>query len=491
MSFQTAARFIAAALILPLAMVSAAPAYALRPAEQVESNAGVEELGLALRSGNSAVRPAAAGTEEAPLAGARGLLERAASTGIDPDNRGVSNEEYLSRVRSALSAAEKVVGEAPDRERIQPLRPALRSVRQALGDVPKGRFPAFDSRSTLYKQAASRRARQRAHDTLKTLQKNVIELWKQWQQLFPRPVRARALPNPSRNGSGSSGFVSTTAGAEESGEQEAALREALAPYGSLYVSISLDKEANFEPKWIAVVTNRRDAWGGSAVVKLERRRGLLGSFREYRLTIEDVSAERPSWRTGDSFDPADRQRAWNIRDDTGVIPVLRTAFQDIWVRQLLNRLDQVSALQSEPAAGAEEGVTLVVFNPAAGAALFRFSMKPYVVAQTPTDAGYLVRLGVAPERIIGLLWGGLEEDEYLQVNSGITNFVSGDPTSAGWQSEVYNRMRWSLEEGRKLLPILDADDLGTALEGLGLEPTRIAALLQAKGDAERTLAQMK
>ncbi len=146
--------------------------------------------------------------------------------------------------------------------------------------------------------------------------------------------------------------------------------------------------------------------------------------------------------------------------------------------------------------GAEEARTeqsqvLVSFDPAAGIALSRFDMKPYVIAQTPTDARHLIQLGVAPDHLIGLLWAGLEEGDYLQASPKIANFISGDPADLDWKPQVFGLIQQHLGSTMKITPIFTADSLSPALRGLGVAEPLIQQIFQASAEAAATLEQMK
>ena len=155
---------------------------------------------------------------------------------------------------------------------------------------------------------------------------------------------------------------------------------------------------------------------------------------------------------------------------------------------------EIFGLPSENYVGAgaeEQAADLVSFDAAASVAMFKFGIKPYVIAQTPTDAAQLIQLGVEPDRLIGLLWAGLGEDDYLKVNAGIAAFISGDPSTADWKPAVFGMIQQWIGPDRQVTPIFDGTNLMPALQGLGVAEPVMQQVFQAMADAERTLAEMK
>ena len=144
--------------------------------------------------------------------------------------------------------------------------------------------------------------------------------------------------------------------------------------------------------------------------------------------------------------------------------------------------------------GLEEGrladAVLLSFDPAAGLPLLRAGIRAFVVVPTLTDARHQIKLGVEPEQLVGVLWAGLEERDYLSVNSRIRNFVTADLAVSGWQQEVV-RFASSQLGAQHIVPIYGADSLATGLEELGVPGAKVARILQLRSDAEAALEQMK
>lgn len=135
-------------------------------------------------------------------------------------------------------------------------------------------------------------------------------------------------------------------------------------------------------------------------------------------------------------------------------------------------------------------VVVVSFDPAAGLPLLRSGIRAFVVVPTLTDARHQIELGVEPEQLIGVLWAGLEEQDYLSVNSRIRNFVTADLAVSGWQQEVV-RFALSQLDAQHIVPIYGADSLGAGLEELGVPGATVTRILQLRSDAEAALEQMK
>lgn len=139
----------------------------------------------------------------------------------------------------------------------------------------------------------------------------------------------------------------------------------------------------------------------------------------------------------------------------------------------------------------EAGVVILSFDIAAHPALQQAGLETLTVAVTPTDAQHSIALGIPAEKLIGILWAGLEEKDYLAVDSGIRHLITTDPLAAGWRRDVASVISGRLGPGYRVITVYDADSLMAGLEELGMPGVTIAQALQAHEEAEHTLEQMK
>ncbi len=134
------------------------------------------------------------------------------------------------------------------------------------------------------------------------------------------------------------------------------------------------------------------------------------------------------------------------------------------------------------------GVTVLSFNLAVSVALSGLEeIHRVAVAETPTDFAHLKGAGIPPSKALGLLWGGLEEADYLRVDPRIGGLLGVDPTMAGWQGELI-RLMANQAGASRVIPVFDAETLAAGLEDLGMPGARILSVLNRYAEAEAALS---
>ncbi|MBI3312582.1 MAG: cupin domain-containing protein [Candidatus Omnitrophica bacterium] len=147
-----------------------------------------------------------------------------------------------------------------------------------------------------------------------------------------------------------------------------------------------------------------------------------------------------------------------------------------------------AAAMARAASGVEETAPMVLdFTGAAGWVLGQQRGIAFaVVAQTVTDAQRFKALGIPDAVQVGLLWGGLEEADYLSVVPGIRQFISADPTTLDWQGQVQRVV--SARAGRPAVVVMNEQSFLKALPLLGLPASGVEELTRAYRQAEETLS---
>ena len=112
-----------------------------------------------------------------------------------------------------------------------------------------------------------------------------------------------------------------------------------------------------------------------------------------------------------------------------------------------------------------------------------------MIAQTPTDFVHFLQAGLDPWFVTGLLWGGLEEEDYLRVNRQIGGLTTLDPTSSGWKAEFARRV--AAQTDRRVVVITDVDSFRAGLEQLGFSSTGLEEATRAFETARETLSRMQ
>ena len=142
-----------------------------------------------------------------------------------------------------------------------------------------------------------------------------------------------------------------------------------------------------------------------------------------------------------------------------------------------------------PAAGLEESPLLVDLTGAAGLALQQMGRAATVIAKTPTDYGHFLRLGLEARYVTGLLWGGLEEKDYLNVNRGIGGLIGLDPTEAGLEEKL--QRLFAAQSGRPVLVVRDVTSFLAGLEQMGFSAAGLEEAARTYREAAVTLDVMQ
>ena len=134
------------------------------------------------------------------------------------------------------------------------------------------------------------------------------------------------------------------------------------------------------------------------------------------------------------------------------------------------------------------GVTLLVFDPASAPALAR-RLKPhgadlFAAAETPQVARALLRAGLTPDRIIGVVGKGWGQQDYRAVSPGIQHFASG--ASSLWKEAFLESFR-AARPTTSVFPIYDAEQLTRILTGLQVPMDLIQAIEQERAGMEEAV----
>ena len=205
--------------------------------------------------------------------------------------------------------------------------------------------------------------------------------------------------------------------------------------------------------------------------------------------------------TADKVNPSLTEAVWAGSSKAPIPPELEAALakMKVWSFKVEDpeKFDSYRAVAEQfqrQYAGLEEknlkSVTLLVFDPASAPALAR-RLKPqgadlFAVAETPRVARALLREGLTPDRIIGVVGKGWGQRDYhaVTVSPRIQHFASG--ASSLWKEAFLERFRADRPTA-SVFPIYNAEQLTRILTGLQVPMNLIQAIEQERAGMEEAV----